>query len=60
VAVTGGLAASTLLTLVVVPVVYTLVDDALAVLRRRGRVGAGIAAPAGEAGTAPATRARRA
>lgn len=32
----GGLAASTLLTLLVVPVVYTLVDDAQqALLRRR-------------------------
>jgi HAE1 family hydrophobic/amphiphilic exporter-1 len=34
-AVIGGLTGSTLLTLFVVPVVYTLLDDAAAVLRRR-------------------------
>ncbi len=35
VAVAGGITASTLLTLVVVPVVYTLIDDGLAALRAR-------------------------
>src|SRR6185436_2849751 len=35
VAVVGGMTMSTLLTLVVVPVVYTLVDDAIAAIRRR-------------------------
>ena len=37
VAVVGGMTMSTLLTLVVVPVVYTLVDDAIAALRRAAR-----------------------
>jgi multidrug efflux pump len=46
VAVVGGMTTSTLLTLIVVPVVYTLVDDAIARLRRRGRVPT---APADEA-----------
>jgi len=36
-AVAGGITASTLLTLIVVPVVYTLVDDALAWVRRSAR-----------------------
>jgi hypothetical protein len=36
VAVAGGLVVSTLLTLVVIPVVYTLLDEALASLRARG------------------------
>ena len=35
-AVIGGLITSTLLTLFVVPVVYTLLDDAAAWMRRRG------------------------
>jgi HAE1 family hydrophobic/amphiphilic exporter-1 len=34
-AVIGGLISSTLLTLVVVPVVYTLIDDFVAMFRRR-------------------------
>jgi multidrug efflux pump len=38
VAVAGGLIVSTLLTLVVIPVVYTLLDEALVVLRGRGDV----------------------
>jgi multidrug efflux pump len=37
VAVTGGMMVSTLLTLVVVPVAYTLIDDGWAALRRRGQ-----------------------
>jgi hypothetical protein len=46
----GGLAASTFLTLLVVPVVYTLVDDAQSLLGRgvarvRGRRVAGSAEP---------------
>jgi hypothetical protein len=36
VAVVGGLTVSTLLTLVVIPVVYTLLDEALAALRSAG------------------------
>jgi multidrug efflux pump subunit AcrB len=38
VAVAGGLVVSTLLTLVVIPVVYTLLDEALVALRARGGV----------------------
>lgn len=38
-AVIGGLITSTLLTLFVVPVVYTLLDDASAWLRRRAHAG---------------------
>jgi len=41
----GGLSTSTLLTLLVVPVAYTLVDDALGWLRRLTRVGAASAPP---------------
>jgi multidrug efflux pump subunit AcrB len=41
VAVAGGITLSTVLTLVVVPVVYTLIDDGLGALRRgRGRAAA--------------------
>ena len=37
VAVAGGITVSTLLTLIVVPVVYTLIDDGLGLLRRRSK-----------------------
>jgi multidrug efflux pump len=46
VAVVGGMTMSTLLTLVVVPVVYTLIDDAIAALRRRRTAGAAATAAA--------------
>lgn len=44
VAVAGGITASTLLTLIVVPVMYTLIDDALKALRARVR-GAAVSVP---------------
>ena len=53
-AVIGGLITSTLLTLFVVPVVYTLLDDATAFITRRGtardtgHVGAALPEPAGD------------
>jgi HAE1 family hydrophobic/amphiphilic exporter-1 len=45
-AVIGGLITSTLLTLFVVPVVYTMIDDGLAWMRRRREVRAGEPLPA--------------
>jgi HAE1 family hydrophobic/amphiphilic exporter-1 len=55
-AVIGGLVTSTLLTLFIVPVVYTLFDDLTARARRRwsrGAAGAPAAPPAGGDGAAP-------
>ncbi|MFP5461471.1 MAG: efflux RND transporter permease subunit [Gammaproteobacteria bacterium] len=49
-AVIGGVLASTLLTLLVVPVLYTLLDDLTGWVRRRGRRAG---APAGRGGGAP-------
>jgi HAE1 family hydrophobic/amphiphilic exporter-1 len=54
----GGLAASTLLTLLVVPVVYTLVDEAEAVLARFLHLGSARAEPRREARPGPSTISR--
>ncbi len=53
-AVIGGLVTSTLLTLIVVPVVYTLLDDAAERLRRRWAGADALAADAAEAAAHPA------
>jgi len=47
VAVIGGLVSATLLTLVVIPVVYTLVDDGVSLMARRSRKKGGAALRAG-------------
>lgn len=49
IAVLGGLATSTFLTLFVIPVVYTLLDDLVSRARRRGVVPAGLPQPVGGA-----------
>jgi HAE1 family hydrophobic/amphiphilic exporter-1 len=62
VAVVGGLVVSTLLTLVVIPVVYTLLDEALVALRARadGRRARGSAARPTSATTLPTANAPKA
>jgi len=61
IAVLGGLTTSTVLTLFVIPVVYTLLDDLTARVRRHGTVPAGLPQPVegaenGEPGGSPARR----